>query len=238
LLSLGSAYATHTQITRMHGTTVRGSRLVRGTIDIQSTLAITDLAIPDPLLYRTDQRLQDFTPALQKFAKSDSAKTEFLLRSFPPFYANTIENIKSTYDGTVLIVYLSRYLCSFLSLFVYKDIHHAYSHMLLFLSLFIKCPTVSYMRLYYHVVQPYSMYLYTGISHVVRNIKHRFYTHLARIPLARLLQVLRWSPLSRTYLRIDYVGIQAVYTPPYPICNNMKEKRQLNLVHFLIALLQ
>ena len=30
---------------------------------IQSTLAITYLAISDPLLYRTGQRLQDFTPA-------------------------------------------------------------------------------------------------------------------------------------------------------------------------------
>ena len=26
--------------------------------------------------------------------------------------------------------------------------------------------------------------------------------------------------LSRTYLRIDYVGIQAVYTPPYPTFNS------------------
>jgi len=32
-------------------------------IQLQSTLPITDLAIPDPLLYQTDQRLQDFTPA-------------------------------------------------------------------------------------------------------------------------------------------------------------------------------
>ena len=30
---------------------------------LQSTLAIMDLAIPDPLLYRTNQRLQGFTPA-------------------------------------------------------------------------------------------------------------------------------------------------------------------------------
>ena len=70
---------------------------------------------------------------------------------------------------------------SFLSLFVYKNIHHAYSRMLLFLPLFIKCPTVSYMRLaflYHHVVQPYSMYLYTGISHVVRNIKYALHTLL------------------------------------------------------------
>ena len=45
-----------------------------------------------------------FGEGLKAFAKSDRAKTEFLLRSFPPFYANTIENIKSkdpAYDDAV-----------------------------------------------------------------------------------------------------------------------------------------
>jgi len=45
-----------------------------------------------------------FGEGLKNFAKSDLAKTEFLLRSFPPFYSNTIENIKSkepTYDDAV-----------------------------------------------------------------------------------------------------------------------------------------
>jgi len=45
-----------------------------------------------------------FGKGLKNFAGSDKAKTEFLLRSFPAFYANTIENIKSkepTYDNAV-----------------------------------------------------------------------------------------------------------------------------------------
>jgi len=45
-----------------------------------------------------------FGKGLKNFAGSDKAKTEFLLRSFPAFYANTIENIKSkepTYDDAV-----------------------------------------------------------------------------------------------------------------------------------------
>ena len=40
----------------------------------------------------------------KEFAGSDKAKTEFLLRSFPPFYANTIDNIKfkdPAYDDAV-----------------------------------------------------------------------------------------------------------------------------------------
>jgi len=45
-----------------------------------------------------------FGKGQKNFAGSDKAKTEFLLRSFPAFYANTIENIKSkepTYDDAV-----------------------------------------------------------------------------------------------------------------------------------------
>jgi len=45
-----------------------------------------------------------FGKGLKNFAGRDKAKTEFLLRSFPAFYANTIENIKSkepTYDDAV-----------------------------------------------------------------------------------------------------------------------------------------
>jgi hypothetical protein len=34
-----------------------------------------------------------FGEGLQKFAKNDKAKAEFLLKSLPPFYANTAENI-------------------------------------------------------------------------------------------------------------------------------------------------
>ena len=36
-----------------------------------------------------------FGKGLQQFALSESAKIEFLLRSVPAFYANTIENIRS-----------------------------------------------------------------------------------------------------------------------------------------------
>ena len=36
-----------------------------------------------------------FGDGLQRFAKSDKAKAEFLLRSVPSFYANTIENIRA-----------------------------------------------------------------------------------------------------------------------------------------------
>jgi len=45
-----------------------------------------------------------FGKGLKNFSESDKAKTEFLLRSFPAFYPNTIENIKSkepTYDDAV-----------------------------------------------------------------------------------------------------------------------------------------
>jgi len=52
-----------------------------------------------------------FGEGLKNFAKSDSAKTEILLRSFLPFYPNTIENIKSkepTDDDTI------RKLCEYI----------------------------------------------------------------------------------------------------------------------------
>jgi len=45
-----------------------------------------------------------FGIGLKYFSGSDRAKTEFLLRSFPAFYANTIENIKSkepSYDDAI-----------------------------------------------------------------------------------------------------------------------------------------
>jgi hypothetical protein len=32
---------------------------------------------------------------LKEFSKSDKAKAEFLLKSFPPYYPNTIEDIRS-----------------------------------------------------------------------------------------------------------------------------------------------
>ena len=52
-----------------------------------------------------------FGTALQQLAKSEKAKVEFLLDSLPPFYSNTIENIKSkekSYDDTIckLIQYI------------------------------------------------------------------------------------------------------------------------------------
>jgi hypothetical protein len=31
---------------------------------------------------------------LKEFSKSDTEKAEFLLKSFPPYYSNTIENIR------------------------------------------------------------------------------------------------------------------------------------------------
>lgn len=46
------------------------------------------------IISRVDLTNDDgFGKGLKEFAGSDKAKTEFLLRSFPPFYANTIENI-------------------------------------------------------------------------------------------------------------------------------------------------
>jgi len=45
-----------------------------------------------------------FGNALQQLAKSEKTKVEFLLDSLPPFYSNTVENIKSkeeSYDDTI-----------------------------------------------------------------------------------------------------------------------------------------
>jgi len=57
------------------------------------------------IISRVDLASDDgFGIGLKYFASSDMAKTEFLLRSFPAFYANTIENIKSkepSYDDAV-----------------------------------------------------------------------------------------------------------------------------------------
>jgi hypothetical protein len=36
-----------------------------------------------------------FGKGLKEFSKSDKAKAEFLLKPFPPYYSNTIENIRS-----------------------------------------------------------------------------------------------------------------------------------------------
>jgi hypothetical protein len=36
-----------------------------------------------------------FGKGLKEFSKSDKAKEEFLLKSFPPYYSKTIENIRS-----------------------------------------------------------------------------------------------------------------------------------------------
>lgn len=48
------------------------------------------------MISRVDTSSDDgFGKDLQEFTQSDKAKTEFLLRSLPPFYWNTIENIKS-----------------------------------------------------------------------------------------------------------------------------------------------
>jgi len=57
------------------------------------------------IISRADLKEDDgFGEGLRCFAKSDAAKTEFLLRSFPPLYSNTIENIKAklpSYDDAV-----------------------------------------------------------------------------------------------------------------------------------------
>ena len=57
------------------------------------------------VIMRADLTEDDgFGKGLKEFAKSDTAKAEFLLRSFPPFYANTIENIRAKehkYDDAV-----------------------------------------------------------------------------------------------------------------------------------------
>ena len=48
-----------------------------------------------------------FGKGLKEFAKSDTANAEFLLRSFPPFYAQTIEKIRAKvhkYDDAVRIL--------------------------------------------------------------------------------------------------------------------------------------
>ena len=48
------------------------------------------------IIVRADLIKDDgFGEGLQKFAKSDTAKTEYLLRSLPSFYANTIEKIRA-----------------------------------------------------------------------------------------------------------------------------------------------
>lgn len=45
---------------------------------------------------RVDLTTDDgFGKGLQEFALSDKAKAEFLLKSLPTFYANTIENIRA-----------------------------------------------------------------------------------------------------------------------------------------------
>lgn len=57
------------------------------------------------VIMRADLTNDDgFGKGLKEFAKSDTAKAEFLLRSFPPFYGNTIENIRAKehkYDDAV-----------------------------------------------------------------------------------------------------------------------------------------
>jgi len=57
------------------------------------------------VIMRLDLTSDDgFCAALQSFTKSEKAKTEFLLDSLPPFYSNTVENIKSkdgNYDDTI-----------------------------------------------------------------------------------------------------------------------------------------
>jgi hypothetical protein len=46
------------------------------------------------IISRADLKNDDgFGKGLKEFSKSDKAKAEFLLKSFPPYYSNTIENI-------------------------------------------------------------------------------------------------------------------------------------------------
>jgi hypothetical protein len=45
-----------------------------------------------------------FGEGLQKFAKSDKAKAEFLLKPLPAFYANTVENIRAK-DHMVMMMW-------------------------------------------------------------------------------------------------------------------------------------
>jgi hypothetical protein len=48
------------------------------------------------IISRADLTNDDgFGKGLKEFSKSDKAKAEFLLKSFPPYYSNTIENIRS-----------------------------------------------------------------------------------------------------------------------------------------------
>jgi transposase InsO family protein len=48
------------------------------------------------IISRADLTNDDgFGKGLKEFSKSDKAKAEFLLKSFPPFYSNTVENIRS-----------------------------------------------------------------------------------------------------------------------------------------------
>jgi len=123
----------------------------------------------------------------------------------------------------------------FLFLFVYKNVYHTYSHMLLFPPLFIATlfHTSSDMRLaflytdfsafhpitvgsFYHVVQPYFMYLYTGNSHLVRNntgtLLHTCAPSHSNISLASC--ILRWSPLSRLYLHILFTLVFTLFHTP------------------------
>jgi hypothetical protein len=47
------------------------------------------------IISRADLTNDDgFGKGLKGFSKSDKAKAEFLLKSFPPYYSNTIENIR------------------------------------------------------------------------------------------------------------------------------------------------
>ena len=56
------------------------------------------------------------------------------------------------------------------------------------------------------------MYLYTGICHVVRNIKHAtiYAASISLEYLAHPLHVLRWSLLYCTYLCIIYIDMEVV----------------------------
>jgi hypothetical protein len=47
------------------------------------------------VISRTDINDDGFGKGLREFSKSEKAKVEFLLKSFPPYYSNTIENILS-----------------------------------------------------------------------------------------------------------------------------------------------
>jgi len=116
------------------------------------------------------------------------------------------------------ILYMS-YMHLFLPLFLIATLFHTSSDMrlaFLYTNISVLHPiTVSSC---YHVVQPYFIYLYAGISHEVRNntstLLHTCAPSRSNISLTSF--TLRWSPLSRLYLRILFTFVFTLYIPPYP----------------------